>query len=192
MFFTNTSRYPTTTVAALVTFVLADLDLADVAINVKNCSHAYAGRAYHPVPQISPWSGNPGVHSLIVLRLGGPTAFPCDNLTTTIRKKPLTDWLSAEQTFPAGPDIRYERRGRGRSQRWRAVRVTVARHPYGGKTSPLIEMETWQECLIALAAHEARHIVQFRTHARKSEVECERYAAARLAEYRATQAAAAS
>ncbi len=184
MFFANTSRYPTDAVAHLVAFAMAKLDVTGIAVNVKNCSRAYAGRAYHPVPRISSWYGRVGVADLIVLRVGAPASFPCDNVTTTVRKQPLTDWLPAESTFPAGPDIRYERTGRGRRERWRAVRVTVVRHPYGGKESPLIEMRTWQECLVALAAHEGQHIAQFRAHARRSEVECERYAAARLTAFR--------
>lgn len=185
MFFTSTARYPLHEVRALVAMATANLDVSDVAVNVRNSSRPYAGRAYYPVPPISAWHGHPGVASLIVLRIGAPIAFPCTNLTTTVRKRPLTDWLPAEATFPSGNDVRYERKRQGRREMWRAVRVVVSRHPYGGKTAPLIEMETWQECLVALAAHEAMHIVQFRTRARKSEAECERYAAARLAHYRA-------
>ena len=185
-FFLNTSRYGTDDVRALVTLAMAGLDVHDVACNVRNCSHPYGGRAYHPVPQISTWYGHPGAASLIVLRIGAPTSFPCTNLTTTIRKTPLTAWLPANATFPAGDDIRYQRTRQGRREVWRAVRIAISQHPYGGKTSPLIEMRTWQECLVALAAHEGKHIEQFRDETRKSEVECERYAAARLAHYRAT------
>jgi len=188
MFFASTARYPIDEVRALVTMATASLDLSDVAVNVRNSSRPYAGRAYSPVPPISSWHGHPGVASLIVLRIGAPTAFPCTNLTITVRKQPLTDWLPAGATFPSGDDVRYERRRQGRQGRqevWRAVRVVVSRHPYGGVASPLIEMATWQECLVALAAHEGMHIVQFRTRARKSESECERHAASRLAHYRA-------
>lgn len=157
----------------------------DVAFNVRNSSRAYAGRAYFPVPRISRWYGHPDAASLIVLRVGAPASFPTTNLTTTIRKTPLTAWLPANAAFPTGDDIRYQRQKQGRRVLWRAVRITVSRHPYGGMRSPLIEMHTWQECLVALAAHEARHIAQFRAHARQSEAACEQYAAARLAHYRA-------
>lgn len=59
------------------------------------------------------------------------------------------------------------------------------RHPYGGKRSPLIEMADWREALVAVAAHEARHIQQFQWHARRSEVDAERFAARALQRYRA-------
>ncbi len=182
--FRNTSRYPAAEVRALIAFATANLDLRDVAFNVRNTGGAYAGRAYFPVPPISTWYGHPGAASLIVLRIGVSASFPCTNLTTTIRKTPLTPWLPAGAVFPSGEDIRYQRTRQGRREVWRAVRVAVSRHPYGGKRSPLIEMRTWQECLVALAAHEAQHIAQFRARTRKSEAECERYAAARLAHYR--------
>lgn len=184
-FFINTSRYRTDDVRALVALATADLDVHDVAFNVRNCSRPYAGRAYAPVPRISTWYGHPGTASLIVLRIGAPASFPCTNLTTTLRKTPLTTWLPADAAFPTGLDIRYQRKRQGRRELWRAVRVVISQHPYGGKTSPLIEMQTWQECLVALAAHEAKHIEQFRAKTRKSEVECERHAALRLAHYRA-------
>lgn len=184
--FHSTSRYPAAEVRALIAFAAAECDVHDVAFNVRNSSRAYAGRAYFPVPRISRWYGHPSAASLIVLRVGAPASFPTTNLTTTIRKTPLTAWLPASVTFPAGDDIRYQRTRQGRHERWRAVRIAVSRHPYGGTRSPLIEMQTWQECLVALAAHEARHIAQFRAGTRKSEAECEQYAAARLAHYRAT------
>lgn len=182
--FHNTSRYPAAEVRALIAFATADRDLRDVAFNVRNTSRAYAGRAYFPVPRISTWYGHPDAASLIVLRLGAPASFPCTNLTTTIRKTPLTPWLPAGAAFPSGEDIRFQRTRQGRREVWRAVRITVSRHPYGGRRSPLIEMRTWQECLVALAAHEAQHIAQFRAQTRTSEAACEQYAAARLAHYR--------
>jgi hypothetical protein len=58
------------------------------------------------------------------------------------------------------------------------------RHPYGGKRSPLIRMNDWREALVAVAAHEARHLWQFATDARRSEVDAEQFAAQRLAAYR--------
>lgn len=182
--FHNTSRYPPAEVRALIAFATADLDLRDVAFNVRNTSRTYAGRTYFPVPRISTWHGHPDAASLIVLRLGTPASFPCTNLTTTIRTTPLTPWLTADAAFPSGADIRYQRTRQGRREVWRAVRITVSRHPYGGRHSPLIEVRTWQECLVALAAHEAQHIAQFRAQTRKSEAACEQHAAARLAHYR--------
>ncbi len=57
-------------------------------------------------------------------------------------------------------------------------------HAYGGKRSPRIDHASWQEGLVAVTAHEARHIQQFRLKKRISEVDCEKFAAARLDAYR--------
>lgn len=57
-------------------------------------------------------------------------------------------------------------------------------HPYGGKSSPLIEMDNWREGLVALAAHEFCHIHQFQNNLSGSEVRCERAAEKRLNAYR--------
>ena len=55
-------------------------------------------------------------------------------------------------------------------------------HRYRGrKTAPWITVRNWQERLVALAAHEACHVRQFRDGTRRSEVEAERHAAAVLA-----------
>jgi len=56
------------------------------------------------------------------------------------------------------------------------------------KTAPRLVAETWQERLVALAAHEAYHVRQFRLGMRKSEVAAERWAARALERYRARQA----
>lgn len=57
-------------------------------------------------------------------------------------------------------------------------------HAYGGKRSPRIDMLTWEEGLLCVAAHEARHIWQFRNGRRVSEIDCERFALRRLEEWR--------
>jgi hypothetical protein len=48
------------------------------------------------------------------------------------------------------------------------------------KTAPWITVANWRERFVALAAHEACHIHQFRHGLRRSEVEAERWAEARL------------
>jgi hypothetical protein len=54
---------------------------------------------------------------------------------------------------------------------------------------PFFVFSDWQEWLVKLAAHEARHIHQFRTRARGSEIDCERYAASVLEYFRRLRAA---
>jgi hypothetical protein len=53
------------------------------------------------------------------------------------------------------------------------------------KTAPWITVGDWRERLLALAAHEACHVRQFRESLRCSEVEAERWAAALLESRRA-------
>jgi hypothetical protein len=57
------------------------------------------------------------------------------------------------------------------------------RYP-GRRTAPWITVGDWRERLLALAAHEACHIWQFRGGHRRSEIQAERWAAGRLLEWR--------
>jgi hypothetical protein len=45
------------------------------------------------------------------------------------------------------------------------------------KRSPAVEVACWREALVVVAAHEAKHIEQYRRGASRSEVACERFAA---------------
>jgi hypothetical protein len=61
------------------------------------------------------------------------------------------------------------------------------RYP-GRRTAPWITVGDWRERLLVLAAHEACHVWQFREGRRRSEVQAERWAAARLIVWRRTDA----
>ncbi len=84
----------------------------------------------------------------------------------------------------AGPGTRYlirlflpaTLRNRGYPKTYRYVRR---------KTAPWITVEDWRERLVALAAHEAFHVHQFRGGLRRSEVQAERWAAQVLGRWRA-------
>ncbi len=52
------------------------------------------------------------------------------------------------------------------------------------KTAPWLVAHTWQERLLAVAAHEAYHVKQFRFGMRRSEVTAERWAAKALERFR--------
>jgi hypothetical protein len=54
------------------------------------------------------------------------------------------------------------------------------------KRSPDITVGCWREALVAMAAHEAKHVEQFRARAPRSEVVCERFEAWMLDRYRAS------
>ena len=53
------------------------------------------------------------------------------------------------------------------------------------RRSPRIEVASWREGLVAVAAHEAKHIEQYRRGDPRSEVACECFAADILQRYRA-------
>jgi len=50
--------------------------------------------------------------------------------------------------------------------------------------APSHELADWREALVAVAAHEAKHIEQFRENKRRSEVACENFEAYMLRRYR--------
>ena len=180
----NTSQYPDTEIRALITAAVLGLQMDDVQINVKNTKHAYAGRAYAGVPAISPARRIPGIRYLIVLRIGPATKYPCDNLYPTWSK-----WEKLDQSIPVLTlnevwPVMQSRSGIIYGRR----RIE---HPYGGKSSPLIHYIDWREGLVGLAAHEARHIYQFRHKKPTSEVDCEQYSFSAIAAYRDLRDAAA-
>src|SRR5690349_21747055 len=66
----------------------------------------------------------------------------------------------------------------------------MAPHEVGPRNRfPFFTYADWREWLVAAAAHEARHIHQYRHGERRSEVDCERFAESALARYRDAVAA---
>jgi hypothetical protein len=119
-----TLAQPAGEVAALVRLAAVDLDLDDVSVWVKNCSRAFAGRAYCEARHC-------------VVRIGRPFHFP------------------------------------------------IKQHCYPRlKTAPTYDLDTWQEALVIVTAHELRHQEQFRLGRRVSEVDAKRWALQRLEAYR--------
>lgn len=177
----NTSHYPDSEVRELVTFAMKGVDTRRVMVRVKNSRSAYRGMAYHGVPYESPAYRMKSVDNLITIGIGAPDKFPVDNMVSKSR------WIEVSQdeydrlTEAERRKLRHWTYSDGRS---RYQREDVARHPYGGKRSPLIVMETWQEGLVAVAAHEARHHYQHMHGKSGSEVDAEKHAAKVLARYR--------
>lgn len=185
MRFRNTSRYPEARVRELVEFGMRGVNTAGLAVNVKNAANcAYRGMAYQQAPRCSPTAKLSAVRYLVTIGIGKPERFPCDNMVTAWK---FVGWTGIGGVPPAGydPETWFVKTclegGKPVCQRY----YTQQRHPYGGKSSPHIEYHTWEEGLVAIAAHEARHIHQFAHGKPKSEVDCERWAAKRLEEWRA-------
>jgi hypothetical protein len=177
MYLRNTSRYPTSEVRSLIEFAVRGVNLARVAVHVKNTARGYAGMAYFTVPGMS--SAHGGARSLITLRVG-KAGFPRDNMVTRVKWHP---WTTREAVQGCPSTWAFGMRTHDGAQQFRAGEPI--RHPYGGKRSPLIVVNDWREALVAIAAHEARHIHQHRRKKPLSEVDCERFAAKALERYRA-------
>ncbi len=201
MLLKNTSRYPIEEVRRLLAFASEGIDLRRVAVHMKNGTHAYAGMSYERVPRIA--NAVPSAQHLVTLRIGQPDKFPADNMRTTVRwidmpeYDPVPDQGFVETVLKLAynsPEYKEWWRGhriwtchRGGAQVNRVQRKAESRTPYGGKGSPLIEMMDWREGLVGLAAHEFTHIRQYQNNWPRSEVQCEQFAAKRLAAYRNTQ-----
>lgn len=173
---TNTSRYPDAEVALLVEFAMCEVDHSRVAVHVRNSSRAYRGRAYDGIPSISARAHDPDVDRLVTIGIGAASCFPCDNLQTQVK------WVRVEHTMPTpGEVFRRRRDGLGRMQLERRV---VSQHGYGGKRSPILVFESWREALVAVAAHEGRHVWQYQHDTPRSEVDAEQAAGSRLEAFR--------
>ena len=182
---TNTSRYDPEQVRSLIEFGTHGVNLAGVAINVRNGRHATAGRAYARVPRISPLRNS--AERLVVLRIGAPERFPSDNARGSWRYsawEPQGSPRPADVPESAHTRLRHVRFSRNLEQRWR----WWVRHPYGGTRSPEVTLADWREGLVYIAAHEGRHIHQFRNRRPCSEVDAERFAVAAVLRYRALAA----
>ncbi|MFL5736505.1 MAG: hypothetical protein ACJ76P_04125 [Actinomycetota bacterium] len=102
-------------------------------------------------------------------------------------------WIFSGKAWPELP----ARRATSARTRY-LVEISMPRKPSGDgfpyrwkyprlKTAPRLEAWNWQERLVALAAHEAYHVRQFRLGMRKSEVAAERWAGRSLERFRAAQ-----
>ena len=180
MLLTNTSRYADDEIQALVEFGMHGIDHDALAVRVKNSRRAYRGRAYDGIPALSPFRDVPAAKRLVTLGIGAPGQFPCTNAVTTARWLQLAPGIDA-RSLGRG-EVRRARRPGSRSGYERRV---VRTHGYGGVRSPIVEFRDWREALVAISAHEARHIWQYQTDARRSEVDAELHAARRLAAFRA-------
>jgi hypothetical protein len=182
MIIRSTSKHPREEVERLLQFAAthSKADMSAVCVNVRNGNCAYAGRSYASVPRIS--NAPPETKYLVTLRIGPSWRFPKTNMVKTYNWKRCS---YSEYIRRARGGVWRENRKieHGKTARWMEKRIATE-HPYGGKRSPLIEMQDWQEGFIALAAHEFHHINQFQNNLPRSEVECEKAALATLTLYR--------
>lgn len=187
MWFQSTARYPIDEVRALVEFAMGEIDHSQLAVRVKNTRDIYRGRAYEGVPGLSAAARQPGITRLVTIGIGPPTGFPTTNEVAStrwrkVREGESLDGVRASDLRPArAPSNAGGKAGAASPGAPRRLeRREVRTHGYGGVHSPVVAMADWQEALVAVASHEARHIWQFQHDAPRSEVEAERYAAGRL------------
>lgn len=119
-----TLAQPAAEVRTLVQLAAQGIDTDGLSVWVKNCSRAFAGRAYFESRHC-------------VVRIGQAFHFP------------------------------------------------ILGHRYPRlKTAPIYDLNSWQEALVLVTAHELRHQQQFLHGWRASEVDAEKWALDRLTEYR--------
>lgn len=181
MHFRNSSQYPTDRLKELLKVAAGSIDLGNVAVNIKSSPrHRGSGRAYSQLPYQSPLVHHKKrMRYLITAKLGAPQYFPCNNLHVNYR------WVRVKEGEAYDPN-----HVRGVMKMVNGVEARGLEHcvkivgPYGGRMSPVMVYNTWEEWAVALLAHELMHIQQFRHRSPCSESECERYAASRLEAFR--------
>lgn len=141
----NTSPYPDEEVRELIAFATRGVNMSRVCVNVKGSRHAFGGRAYARVPEVS--NAPPSARYLIVIRLGDQ---PEDHAPTN---------YYAQTEEEANPNGRF----------------------------PFYQCRCWRERLVTLAAHESKHIDQFRHRRPCSEVKAEQFAVKALERFRARE-----
>lgn len=208
----NTSRQPDDEIHGLIAIALNSqdfpIDMSTVAINVKKYGYsATVGRAYSHVPSSSPWRHTPGVKNLLVVRvLAEGTTYPKDNLISKHTTTYATPWLEdneyAKMRGSANSKLTPEQQKTSWTKMdyipktsvspaqylYRLAYTKTTRTPYGGKKSPVIVCNNWQEYFVTVVAHEMWHVVQFRAKKRMWEYQCEIAAQRALAFYRDTVA----
>ena len=160
MIIRNSTIYNPEEVEKLVNFAMAGIYTDKVLVKVRNSKKAYHGVAHQ--------------YGKITVNIGPPECFPCTNMCSKIVKKKLNN----ETVYVKGEKV---------TSGW--VQTTVMQ-PYGGPNSPFIQYNTWQEALVGVAAHEARHIYQFQNKLFTNddvgaEEDAEKYALLRLNRFRA-------
>jgi hypothetical protein len=197
-------RYPEQEVTKLVAFALDGMDHSKIIMDVKDAPVAYVGLAYPYVPTEIADAVGPGYSYYVSAKIGPAVLFPCTNIVTVGRRKNLPKGTTVAEAEEARLrlaeslqedvlgkiDIQWawsKRAGTTACLRWQT------RQPYGGKDSPLIEVNNWREAVITLVTHEGYHCEQFRDrpyrqgHRRHGfESDCEWVAYGRLEEYRRT------
>lgn len=196
MWFHSTSRYPVEEVRDLVEFAMGEIDHGELVVRVKNTRDIYRGRAYDGIPSLSAAARQPGATRLVTLAIGPPGGFPTTNEVHTARWRRVREGESLDGVRAA--DLRIARPASGHGGG--AVRAggpagaarrglapppqlelrEVRKHGYGGVTAPIVHLADWQEAMVAVAAHEGRHVWQYQHGAPRSEVDAERYASQRL------------
>lgn len=116
----------------------------------------------------------------VARRVGGSVA-------TVVSKSPRAGWWTgrAYDGVPAParvePGVRYLVTMNIPADPRRLTRYPVRHRDPRLKTGPEIVLETWQDELFHIAAHEARHVHQFRHDLSRSELDAERWAATAIA-----------
>ncbi|MSP21799.1 MAG: hypothetical protein EXR66_02065 [Dehalococcoidia bacterium] len=194
MWFDSTCCYPLDEVRTLVEFAMAEIDHSQLAVRVKNTRDVYRGRAYDGLPSLSAANRVPGMTRLVTIGIGPPSGFPTTNEVRRARWRKVRANESLDGVRKSDLRVSPSKSVATTRSRVKALlglepaprleRREVRTHGYGGVTSPIVSMTDWREALVAVAAHEARHVWQYQHDAPRSEVDAERYSDGRLALWR--------
>jgi hypothetical protein len=173
----NRSTRPDDDVRRLIAFGLQDTPTDDLLVSLTDIGQGgMRGATYRVIPRRSRYYGM--ASRLITLGIDvHASAFPCDNLRTVETKVRYVDIprrLISRFELTGNPVEIYRFAngipGEGESVRlydFRKGRLRVAtlvKRPYGGLRAPIIRYHDWREALVALTAHEGRHVQQFIQH----------------------------
>ena len=108
----------------------------------------------------------------------------CAVASRGINHKGFTIWIKNSRHAYAGRAYLY--------RNYAVVRVgrpehyPLQAHYRGLKRAPYFTLNNWQEAIVAVVAHELRHLQQYKLRKPRSEVDAERWAVKRLDAYRET------
>ena len=172
----NDSGKPDAELEAILQFVLdrpqvalsRRLAVRVVADSRRSCSDGFGGCAYYP-GGVPAWARRNRCHFAMTLSLASDV-YPYG--------RPEVCTHSVEWSHLHGQ--------LGSAAAWERLAVAAANgKPPRLQRWPIYQLDSWQEGFVHLAAHEARHLVQFDRQRRPhSEVDCEEWAVKLLNEYR--------
>lgn len=94
----NFSRFETERLNELLEIARGTLETGHVALNVKNCSHPFARRAYCGIPRCSNRAAS-GAQYLVVARIGADEYFPRNHRYRGLKTSPTVELVTPDEAI---------------------------------------------------------------------------------------------